>query len=101
MGEHDNAGFPLSYCILSTATSLEIGKRKKALGRWVEAVRDTYQIRPRFAHTDKDMGEIGMLREVWDPKIQRCWWHLRKAVQERLAKSKLSTTPYDAIKAKQ
>jgi hypothetical protein len=100
MGEHDNAGFPLSYCILSTATSLEIGKRKKALGRWVEALRDAYQIHPRFAHTDKDMGEIGMLCDVWDPKIQLCWWHLRKAVRERLAKAKLSTTPYNAQQAK-
>jgi hypothetical protein len=101
MAEHDNAGFPLAYCMLSTATSLEIGKRKKALTRWVEKLRDTYGIRPRFAHTDKDMGEIGMLREVWDPKIQLCWWHLRKAVRERLGKSKLSTTPYNPRKARQ
>lgn len=101
MGEHDNAGFPLSYCMLSTATSIEIGKRKTALGRWVTALRDTYSIMPRFAHTDKDMGEIGMLRDVWDSKIQLCWWHLKKAVRERLGKGKLSTTPYHALIAKQ
>jgi hypothetical protein len=101
MGEHDNAGFPLSYCMLSTATSIEIGKRKTALNRWVTALRDTYRITPRFAHTDKDMGEIGMLREVWDPKIQLCWWHLKNVVRERLGKNKLSTTPYRALIAKQ
>lgn len=26
MGEYDNAGFPLSYCFLSTATAIEPGK---------------------------------------------------------------------------
>ncbi|PPR07898.1 hypothetical protein CVT24_002829 [Panaeolus cyanescens] len=31
MAEHDNAGFPLSYCLLTTATAIELGKRKRAL----------------------------------------------------------------------
>jgi hypothetical protein len=101
LGEHDNAGFPLSYCMLLTATSLEIGKRRNALSRWVEALRDTYGIRPRFAHTDKDMGEISMLCDIWDLKIQLCWWHLQKAIWEHLGKGKLSTTPYNTLKAKQ
>jgi hypothetical protein len=76
MGEYDNAGFPLSYCLLSTATAIEPGKRKKALIEWAKCMCDTYSIMPRFTHTDKDMAEIGMLREVWDVKIQLCWWHL-------------------------
>jgi hypothetical protein len=45
------------------------------------------------------MAEIGMLRKVWNPKIQLCWWHLRKAVRERLSKNKLSTTPYNVARA--
>jgi hypothetical protein len=45
------------------------------------------------------MAEIGMLQDVWNPKIQLCWWHLCKAVRERLSKNKLSTTPYDAARA--
>ena len=65
MGEHDNAGFPLSYCLLSTATSLEIGKRKKALGAWAEHLHDKYGINATFTHTDKDMAEIRMLHDVW------------------------------------
>jgi len=95
MGEYDNAGFPLSYCLLSTATAIEIGKRTKALTAWATCLRDKYGVSPVFAHVDKDMAEISMLREVWKAKIQLCWWHLRKAVRERLAKSKLTTTPYD------
>jgi hypothetical protein len=41
------------------------------------------------------MAEIGMLRTSWVLKIQLCWWHMRKAVWECLAKGKLSTTPYN------
>jgi hypothetical protein len=45
------------------------------------------------------MAEIAMLRQVWNPKIQLCWWHLRKAVRERLSKTKLTTTPYNVRQA--
>ncbi|KAF8838873.1 hypothetical protein BDN67DRAFT_991114 [Paxillus ammoniavirescens] len=87
LGEYDNAGFPLSYCVLST---------KRVLTTWVTHLCDTYGVKPVFSHVDKYMAEIGMLRNVWATKIQLCWWHLRRAVQERLAKNKLSTTPYNA-----
>jgi hypothetical protein len=100
LGEYDNSGFPPAYCLLSTAESLEIGKRTKALTAWATALRDKYGIYPVFVHVDKDMAEIGMSRFVWiNGKIQLCWWHLRKAARERLAKGKLSTTPYDARQA--
>jgi hypothetical protein len=61
LGEHDNAGFPLSYCLLSTATAIDIGKHTKALTAWTNCLRDTYSVTPVFAHVDKDMAEIGML----------------------------------------
>ena len=101
MGEHDNAGFPLTYCLLSTATSIDLGKRKKALAAWSKCVRDKYSVYPIFIHTDKDMGEIGSSREVWEAKINLCWWHLRRAVRTRLAKAKLSTTPYNVDRARE
>ena len=100
MAKHDNTGFPLSYCLLSTADSIEIGKRSKALKAWASCLKEKYGIIPKIAHTDKDMAEIGMLRDVWDPKVQLCWWHLRKAVRNRLATNKLTTTPYNALRAK-
>ncbi|KAF7359487.1 SWIM-type domain-containing protein [Mycena sanguinolenta] len=53
----------------------------------------------RFTHVDKDMAEIGVLKDVWNAKISLCWWHLRRAVRIRLASSKLATTPYDAAGA--
>ncbi|KAF8886850.1 hypothetical protein CPB85DRAFT_1232284 [Mucidula mucida] len=34
MGEYDNDGFPLAYCLLTTATAVEQGKRTSALEAW-------------------------------------------------------------------
>jgi len=99
MAEHDNAGFPLTYCLLSTATAIDHHKRLKALVAWTTCLRRMYGINPIFAHVDKDMAEIGCLREVWNAKISLCWWHLRRAVRTRLAKAKLSTTLYDVKRA--
>jgi hypothetical protein len=46
------------------------------------------------------MAEIGMLREVWEAKLQLCWWHLHEAVKEWLKKAKLSTTLYNIQQAR-
>ncbi|KAG2139796.1 uncharacterized protein EDB93DRAFT_1241918 [Suillus bovinus] len=80
LGEFDNAGFPLSYCLLSTATSIEIGKCTTALRKWAQCLRDKYGVVPAFVHVDKDMAEISMSKK-------------------RLSKSKLTTTPYKAARA--
>lgn len=95
MAEHDNAGFPISYCLLSTEFVITHGKRKQALTKWAAALRDTCNIHPEFVHTDKDMAEVSMSRTVWpQAKHQLCWWHLERAIRQRMAKSKLSTSPY-------
>jgi hypothetical protein len=95
LGEYDNTGFPLSYCLLSTAASTEFNKRTHALASWLEQLRDQHGVNPRFVHVDKDMAEIGAIRAIWPrAKIQVCWWHLRKAIRERLGRNRLSTTPY-------
>jgi len=99
MGEFDNAGFPMTYCLLSTATAIDLGKRKLAIAAWSRCLRDQYGVKPVFIHSDKDMGEIGAVKMVWEAKINLCWWHLRRAVRTRLAKAKLSTSPYNLDRA--
>jgi hypothetical protein len=74
LGEYDNAGWPISYCLLSTASSIEIGKRKSALTAWAACVRDNYSVYPEFAHVDKDMAEIAALKALWKTNISLCWW---------------------------
>jgi hypothetical protein len=93
MAEYGGGGFLLSYCVLSTASSVTIGKHTQALTAWATCLCDNYGIMPTFAHVNKDMAEITMLQDVWKPKIQLCWWHTKSAVENHIKKSKLSTTP--------
>jgi hypothetical protein len=99
LGEYDNVGFPLSYCLLTTASSVDLGKCTKALEAWVALLRSEHSVVPRFVHTDKDMAEIGASRRVWpEAKHQLCWWHQREALRRRL-KGNLPTTSYNAQRA--
>jgi hypothetical protein len=73
MGEYNNAGFPLSYCLLSMALAVGIGKCTGALTAWVNCLCNTYGVIPVFVHVNKDMVEIAMLWTSWKLKIQLCW----------------------------
>jgi hypothetical protein len=96
VGEYNNAGFPLSYCLLSTAAAVDIHKYTKALTAWANCLHVTYGINPVFTHVNKDMVEIGMVQCLWKLEIQLCWWHMHKAMCKQLLKGKLTTTPYNA-----
>src|SRR5258708_36405260 len=93
MAEHDNTGFPLSYCLLLTVTALHVHKRNKALNAWAKCLCEKYGVIPRFVHTDKDMAEIRMIRDNWELKLQLCWWHMKDTIKKWLAKAKLSMSP--------
>ncbi|EIN06505.1 hypothetical protein PUNSTDRAFT_90128 [Punctularia strigosozonata HHB-11173 SS5] len=100
LGEVDGAGFPMAYCLLSTATAISNGKRKRALSEFLRALRDRYSVNPQFVHTDKDIAEIKAAQEQWPySKNQLCWWHLRRAIRTRLG-GNLRTTAYDPRIAK-
>ncbi|KAF8182466.1 hypothetical protein K438DRAFT_1767385 [Mycena galopus ATCC 62051] len=45
MTEHDNAGFPLSYSLLSTTGSDDVGKRERTLEALVQKLRDKYGVK--------------------------------------------------------
>ncbi|KAJ7765238.1 hypothetical protein B0H16DRAFT_1796560, partial [Mycena metata] len=101
IGEFNNAEFPLSYCLLSTASAISLGKRKNALTNWDTVLRDEHGLDINFLHLDKDMAGIGMGISTWlRAKIQLCYWHLKDAVETRLAKKRLSTTLYNAARTR-
>lgn len=76
MAEHDNTGIPVAYLLLSTATSIEQLKRKRAIASFLTVIRDKYNLKPRFVVTDKDLAEISAAREVWpESKHVLCQWH--------------------------
>ena len=65
LGEYDNAGFPISSCLISTVNATDAGKKMKALAAWESALSSKYGIIPQFVHVDKDMAEIGSCRKTW------------------------------------
>jgi len=66
MGEYDNAGFPMTYCLLLTPTAIDTGKQKKAIIAWSQCLHDKYRVNPVFIHSGKNMGEISTAQEVWE-----------------------------------
>jgi hypothetical protein len=96
MAEQDNSGIPVAYMLLSTASSIVPEKRIKALTSFLHCIRETYQVHPRFVHTDKDMAEIKAVKATWaTAKHQLCWWHVRRAIRQRLALTKMETSAYN------
>ena len=82
LGEYDNAGFPLSYCLLTTVTSVEVGKHTRVLQAWAAILCNKYGMVPGFVQTDKDMAEIGASNQVWpEAKHELCWWHQCEAIR--------------------
>jgi hypothetical protein len=87
--------------LLSTASSIADNKRKMVLTQFLRIIRDKYNVQPRLNHVDKDFAEIAALQAVWpDAKRQICWWHLKRAINQRMSKGKLSTTPYNPADAR-
>ncbi|TFK70349.1 hypothetical protein BDN72DRAFT_870317 [Pluteus cervinus] len=87
MAEYNNAGFPLTYCLLSTATATDPRKRIIAL-----MCSGSVQHKPNL-HARRQGRDWMSKGHLEASKISLCWWHLRRT---RLAKAKLSTTPYEA-----
>ncbi|KAJ3978648.1 hypothetical protein F5890DRAFT_1655723 [Lentinula detonsa] len=89
MCEYDNAGFPLSYCLLSTVDASGPGKRIKAISKWITRLRDKQgHGRNRIHYRSLAHGTNSNLLVAW-----------RKAIGEWISKTKLSTTPYNASRA--
>jgi len=90
----------LDWSSLSTATSIEKQKRRRALKAFLEVIKFKYGTSPRFIYTDKDAAEIGAAHDVWkDAKHQLCQWHVERAIGNRIKKQALATTKYNAKRA--
>lgn len=96
MAKHDNAGFPLLYCLLLTAMALHIQKRQNALTTWARHLCEIYDVVSKFAHTNKDMAKIGIICDTWRLKLQLYWQHIKDTIRKWLVKAEFSTLPYNA-----
>jgi len=67
---------------------------------WFGALKNL-GLKPKFSHLDKDFSEISAVQMVWpQTSVQICLWHMKKAVDRRLARPKNEKrTPYYALDA--
>lgn len=79
MAEVDGTGVAISYLLLSTAQTIEPGKRHSALSSWMGALKVHHGICPRVIHTDKDLAELAAAQDTWsDSYVNLCYWHCRR-----------------------
>ncbi|KAE8181682.1 hypothetical protein CF328_g8764, partial [Tilletia controversa] len=98
LAEMDGTGVPLAYCFLDTRDLPEDGCKINIIKEVLNALKDR-GIDPQFVGCDKDSAEIAAFRSVWpQSKIQLCYWHVLRAVRQRLASSiATSTKQYHAF----
>ena len=111
LAEVDGAGIPLAYCFTEVFKDNNQGVRRADPGATTSLLAQFLRplcaagFNPTFFGTDKDLSEIGAIREVWpETTIQLCYWHARRAVRTKLASSRKSNTqdeyrPLEAQKA--
>ena len=95
----DGTGVPLAYCFLDVfednnckVRRAEAGAITAVLARFLLPLRDS-GFDPTFFGTDKDLSEIGAIRQVWpNTSIQLCYWHARRAVRTKLTSSRQTNT---------
>ncbi|KAE8233193.1 hypothetical protein CF326_g1770 [Tilletia indica] len=102
LAELNGTGAPLMYFLLDTKDMRGDGRRIEMLAQ-VLAMLKGMGIKPRFVGCDKESAEINAIGQVWpDAKVQLCYWHVRRALRQRLGSGKATTTSaYDSVEAAQ
>lgn len=80
---------------MSTSSDAEKGAKQRVLERFLTELK-RLGVRPEFTLSDKDFSEINAMGNTWpNAKHQLCFWHVLRALKQRLAKNKDSPAPYD------
>ncbi|CAD7067123.1 unnamed protein product, partial [Tilletia caries] len=102
LAELDGTGVPLAYCFLNTKDMEADGRKISILTEVLQALKGR-GLTPTFVGCDKDSAELAAIANVWPTaKVQLCYWHVRRAVRQKLASTKPTSTrkynPWDAIR---
>jgi hypothetical protein len=88
--EVDGIGIPLAYLFIENNGNCGNGIRTGVIIDFLIQLK-IRGLKPDFFITDKDFAQIFAARFVWnDIKVQLCLWHIRKAIDARLANNKKS-----------
>ena len=71
---------------METTKDAQPGAKRRTLKNFLYELKKK-GVNPKFTLSDKDLSEIGAMREVWpEAKHQLCFWHALRALKQRLAK---------------
>ncbi|CAB4438821.1 unnamed protein product [Rhizophagus irregularis] len=86
--EVDGIGVPLAYLFIENNGNCGNGVRTGVIIDFLVQLK-TRGLKPDFFITDKDFAQISAARFVWNGiKVQLCLWHVKKAIEARLANNK-------------
>ncbi|CAB4426075.1 unnamed protein product [Rhizophagus irregularis] len=86
--EVDGIGVPLAYLFIENNGNCGNGVRTGVIIDFLVQLK-TRGLKPDFFITDKDFAQISAARFVWNGiKVQLCLWHIKKAIEARLANNK-------------
>jgi hypothetical protein len=85
MGKMNSSGLPLGYIFIHSNGTGCKGAKENLLQQFFQYFMDTWKIKPVVTLCDKDCSEINALRGVFpSAKLQLCFWHVLRALKERL-----------------
>lgn len=81
--------------MIQSSKEADTGAKEQLLTSFLEKLKER-GINPEYTLSDKDWSEINAMHAVWPvAKHQLCFWHVLRALKQRLAKNKERPGHYD------
>lgn len=97
MGEYRGSGLALGYLFIQAKTKNPPPHSKQVIiSQFLKHFRDKWKLSPIITLSDKDWSEINACRDIFpDAKHQLCFWHVLRAIRQRLALTRRQPSRYD------
>lgn len=102
LGEAYGSGLPLAYLLVKSPGSTVGGEKQAILEQYLRYLSEKYNLQIAFTLTDKDWSEIRACRTVFsDADHQLCYWHILRAIKQRLAILRRQPAHYNVREARE
>lgn len=96
----NGSGLPLGYMFIHSDGKGNEGAKEHLLHQFFQYFVDKWKIKALVTLCDKNWSEINALRAVFPAaKLQLCYWHVLRAIKERLKILKRQPGHYDMAEA--
>ena len=80
-------GIPLAYMFLQPGTQILWTQDTTGcvIEEFLRVLKEKLMVlRPKFFFTDKDMGQLSPIRNIFDVTPSICFWHMKRAVRKKI-----------------